>query len=283
MLRLWQGLGYYTRARNLHRCALTVTRELNGKFPADYSGLLTLPGIGKYTAAAIASIAYQERRAVVDGNVFRVIARLYGIKKNIAESRNRKSFEEIVNELIPGSSPGDFNQAIMELGATVCSPRDPDCPSCPLKKFCVACSENLQKQLPVNRKNQTLKTRIFNYYIIHYRNRIFMKKRMGKDIWKGLYEFYLVEPAHPDKNAVKAGKTIKQLMNAGKADKKPVVYKSVLSHQVIKANFLHLHLNDKDNLKKLLDEPGTGLFTRKEAELLPKPVLIDNYLKEGFF
>jgi A/G-specific adenine glycosylase len=110
-----------------------------------------------------------------------------------------------------------------------------------------------------------------------------MKKRMGKDIWKGLYEFYLVESTRPDNNATKAGQTIKQLIKAGKAVKKPVIYKSVLSHQVIKANFLHLYLNKKDILKKVLDEPGTGLFTRKEAELLPKPVLIDNYLKEVIF
>lgn len=283
VLRLWQGLGYYTRARNLHLCAQTIANDLKGKFPSDYSGLLNLPGIGKYTAAAISSIAFNERMAVLDGNVFRVIARLYGINENIAETRNRKIFEEKANELVPVSAPGDFNQAMMELGAMVCLPGDPDCPICPLKKYCVAYSANLQNRLPVNRKKQILKIRIFNYYIIHYKNRIIMKKRSANDIWKGLYEFLLVENTGKAGLNVQTGITVKHLIKTGKSVKKSTIYKSVLSHQVIKAKFIHLQINDKDSLKNILSEPGIGLFTLKKAESLPKPVLIDNYLKEGNF
>jgi A/G-specific adenine glycosylase len=283
VLRLWQGLGYYTRARNLYRCAIKICRDLNGRFPSDYTGLLKLPGIGHYTAAAIASIAFNESRAVLDGNVFRVIARLYGINKNIADNRNRHIFEHRTNELIPDSSPGDFNQAIMELGATVCKPGEPVCPDCPLKKYCVAYSANLQHQLPVRHKKQKMKTRVFDYYIIHYRNRILMKKRSANDIWKGLYEFYMVEHKNQGEKKDPSGKIIQKMLKTCKAGQKSNIYKCLLSHQVIEARFRHLYVSSKSSLNDILKEPGIGLFTRNETELLPKPVLIDNYLKEGFF
>ena len=283
VLRIWQGLGYYTRARNLHRCAMTVTRVFRGRFPEDYSGLLKLPGIGKYTAAAIASIAFDEKKAVLDGNVFRVIARLYGIKKNIAGYKNRKIFENIIDQLIPAASPGDFNQAVMELGATVCKPGEPDCPACPVKKYCVAFSKNLQKYLPVNRRKQIVKMRNFRYYIIHYRNRIYMKKRSADDIWKGLYDFFLLENDGKAGENYRFHKTVHELMKTGQAGERSDLYRIILSHQVIQARFSHLYFKDKKDLKRILEEPGSGLFTRKEAELLPKPLLIDNYLKEGKF
>ena len=162
VLRLWQGLGYYTRARNLHKCAKTVNNELGGLFPKEVNDLLKLPGIGPYTAAAIASFAFSKKEAVVDGNVLRVITRLFGIADDIGEQKTVRKISRIVNSIIPADNPSDFNHAMMEFGATYCVPRNPDCDNCVFRNSCEANKSNLQTQLPVKNKKIAKKTRYFN-------------------------------------------------------------------------------------------------------------------------
>jgi A/G-specific adenine glycosylase len=152
VLRLWQGLGYYSRARNLHACAKSIWFEHGGKFPDTYQKLLLLKGVGSYTASAISSFAFGEAKAVVDGNVFRVLARFFGISTDIASPKAKKEFEGLANQLIPHQNPGEYNQAIMDLGATVCKPRQPICGACPFQQKCMAFGMGQVEQFPVKSK-----------------------------------------------------------------------------------------------------------------------------------
>jgi A/G-specific adenine glycosylase len=191
LLRIWQGLGYYSRARNLHKTAKIIA-DAGGKFPANYAELVKLPGVGPYTAAAIASFAFHEPKPVVDGNVFRVLARYFGLEVDILHASARKIFTDLAEELIPQNQPAIFNQAIMEFGSLQCSP-SPNCPSCPLQFACVAFSENRVQSLPVKSKKKSQKERFFAYFIIEKNGKILVRQRASKDIWRGLWEFYLVE------------------------------------------------------------------------------------------
>ena len=167
VLKLWQGLGYYSRARNLHSAANYIVNELNGKFPTTYSEILKLKGVGDYTASAIASICFNEPTAVVDGNVYRVLARYFGISTPINSTSGIKEFKKLAQELIVEDIPGTFNQAIMEFGACMCKPQNPDCFNCPLNDSCVALSNNTIAQLPVKINKTKVRKRYFNYLVIH--------------------------------------------------------------------------------------------------------------------
>ena len=180
ILKTWQGLGYYSRARNMHACAKTVVEELNGSFPNNYIDLQKLKGIGKYTAAAIASICYDEEVPTIDGNVYRVLSRIFGLENDISESRTFKIFYEKAEELISKESPGDFNQALMEFGATVCLPKKPDCENCIFSDRCFALKKDLISSLPVKSKKVKIRTRHFQYLIILYGNRILIRQRGSK-------------------------------------------------------------------------------------------------------
>lgn len=193
ILRCWQGLGYYSRAKNLHKCARQVVREYGGKFPETYDNIIKLPGIGRYTAAAIASFAYNEPVAVVDGNVFRVLSRIYGINANIGSTKGTKQFYELANELIDHIRPDSFNQAIMEFGALQCIPKNPDCENCSFAESCYARQHNLQTAFPVKKKKIKVRDRYFNYLVITDNDRLAMKMRADKDIWSGLYDYVLIE------------------------------------------------------------------------------------------
>jgi len=193
VLRLWQGLGYYSRARNLHACAKKVRDELGGIFPQSFQELKKLPGIGSYTAAAIASFAFHEPVAVVDGNVYRVLARVLGSDQDISSSEGKAFFYEKANELIDKRQPDIYNQALMEFGALHCTPQNPKCDSCIFVKSCFAYQNGMQGVLPVNAKKQSIRKRYFTYIVIEYRGRLFMKKRQHGDIWNGLYDFFLIE------------------------------------------------------------------------------------------
>ncbi len=191
VFELWQGLGYYTRAKNLHQAAQAIYK--NGKFPDTYSELLKIKGIGNYTAAAIASFAFDEAVAVLDGNVMRVLSRHFDVKTNILSGAGRKQLQSIADQLLPIGQSALYNQAIMELGALVCKPQKPDCLHCPIRESCLAFSHKTQENLPVRIKNTNRKTRKFNYLVICNQESILLRKRTSDDIWQGLYEFYKLE------------------------------------------------------------------------------------------
>jgi len=194
VLKLWQGLGYYSRARNLHYTANYISEDLKGVFPTNYNDLLKLKGVGDYTASAIASICYKEPSAVVDGNVYRVLARFFGISTPINSSQGIKAFKKLAQELLDVSQPGTYNQAVMEFGARHCKPRNPDCSSCIFNDKCVALQKNIVAELPVKLKKTTIKKCYFNYFIIQSEeNTILLQQRTKKGIWQQLYEFPLIE------------------------------------------------------------------------------------------
>ena len=193
VMKLWQGLGYYSRAKNLHKTAKIVNFELDGSFPASYSGLISLPGIGQYTAAAISSICFGETQPVLDGNVYRVLSRLFNVELEINTSKSRKSFLKLAKTLMGEQPPGDFNQAVMEFGALHCTPKNPPCNSCVLNSQCKAMKNNAVNLRPVIKKKKAVKHRYFNYFFIHDGKHAIIKKRVEKDIWAGLYDFPLLE------------------------------------------------------------------------------------------
>lgn len=197
VLKLWQGLGYYSRARNMHKTAKFVWNELNGIFPQDYKSLLSLKGVGEYTASAIASICFNEPKAVVDGNVYRVLSRFFGIDTPINSTEGVKTFKLLAQSLINNDHPGIYNQAIMEFGALQCKPQNPDCSVCPLNSACVALKNNQVKELPVKLKKTKIQIRHFNYLVFISSNRCSVfEKRTGNGIWQNLYQFPLIESLH---------------------------------------------------------------------------------------
>ena len=279
VLRLWQGLGYYSRARNLHRCAKMVAEKYNGTFPSTFEELLQLPGIGSYTAAAIASIAFNRKVAVVDGNVYRVLARVFGIAKDIASTEGRKDFSKLANELVSNVRAGDHNQAVMEFGAMHCTPVSPKCDTCVFAKKCVAFNRNMVAQLPVKERKITKRTRYFSYFILRDGKRIAMKKRTGRDIWNGLYEFHLVETTSEKKltQIVKTDPLIAVLKSA----KEVGSVRHVLTHQVLEIRFFEAGVK-KENLAKFKDLfKGFSFVSAKKAEEMPKPIAISRYLEKA--
>ncbi len=194
VLKLWQGLGYYSRARNLHKTAQQVRDEYGGAFPRTYKEIIQLKGIGPYTAAAISSFAFDLPHAVVDGNVYRVLSRYYGIDEPIDTGKGKKTFQELADSLIPVSDPALFNQAIMEFGAIQCVPTNPDCGSCVLNQSCAsAFATELIKKLPVKKGKTKVRKRYFHYLHIEKGPEIALDQRTGKDVWEKLYEFPLIE------------------------------------------------------------------------------------------
>lgn len=197
VLKLWEGLGYYSRARNLHAAAQYVVEDLQGRFPKDYEGLLSLKGVGPYTAAAIAAFAYDLPHAVLDGNVFRVLARLFGESTPIDTTAGKKRFARLAQDCLDDSQPARYNQAMLDFGALHCKPKNPSCSSCPFSDHCLAFREKRVEELPVKAKKLQKKERIFNYLLIEVKEQFFVHKRKGKDIWKGLYQFPLIESSEP--------------------------------------------------------------------------------------
>lgn len=202
VMRLWQGLGYYSRARNLHHTAKQIAYELKGEFPATYHDIVKLKGIGPYTAAAIASFVFGERQAVVDGNVIRVLARVYGIDAPFDTTDGKKHFSQLAQELISTEHPGEYNQAIMDFGATVCTPLSPKCEECPMSGICVAYQQGLIADLPVRSKKIVKKERYFYYLVLKNEKEIIISKRIGDDIWKGLYILPYIESDKPIRKSI---------------------------------------------------------------------------------
>ena len=240
VLRLWQGLGYYSRARNLHKCAKIVASEYKGEFPKDYKTLLSLPGIGKYTASAVSSIAGGEKAPVIDGNVYRVTTRYFNISDDISTPATYNKIHDILIDIIPDKNPGEFNQSVMELGATVCKPQNPRCSGCPVKMGCVARKEDLIASLPFKRKKTRVRKRIFNYLVFENGGKLHLKKRVDPDIWQGLYDFPLIESKDPLSSS-ELKKVLAEEYHSGiEVMESSAAYDHILSHQKITAQFHHV-------------------------------------------
>jgi A/G-specific adenine glycosylase len=241
VMKYWQGLGYYSRARNLHEGA----KSMNGVFPKTYPEVLAVKGIGKYTAAAICSFAYNMPYAVVDGNVYRVLARYWGIDTPIDSSEGNKLFAALAEELLDDKHPAVYNQAIMDFGALQCTPLSPNCLFCPLVETCSALSNGKVLQLPVKQHRTKTTNRYFNYMYVRTGAYTFINKRTADDIWKNLFEFPLLETTHTlTEEELYA---LPEFQNLFKGEK-PVIrsvcrnVKHVLSHRVIYANFYEILL-----------------------------------------
>ena len=283
VLRVWQGLGYYSRARNLHKCAKIISENHNGNFPNTYNELLKLPGIGNYTAAAIASIAFGEKVAVVDGNVYRVLSRIYGIDDDISSGKGQKVFQEKANELISENQPDEFNQALMEFGALQCVPKNPDCIICPFSADCFAKESNMQADLPVKIKKVKVRKRYFHYIAFEAEGKLALKERSDSDIWRGLYDFHLIESDQKqDWDALSGADLIKSIKSQVVAIDESPEYKHILTHQRIFATFYTVKLKTNADIKVLTD-CDLGFYNLDEVLELPKPVLVSTYLNETFF
>lgn len=274
VLKMWQGLGYYSRARNLHFTAQHILNEFNGKFPQKYNELLKLKGIGDYTASAISSICFNEPEAVVDGNVYRVLARYFKIFTPINSSKGIKQFKNLAQILLDKKQPGIYNQAIMDFGAIQCKPQNPNCQICPINSDCLAFKENMVKEFPVKEKKSTIKKKYFNYIVfVTDNNKTIFEERKGKGIWQGLYQFPLIETMteiHLDELA--SVKEFQRLVPANVTirlyNENSIVHK--LSHQ---------HLYTKFWIIKT-ENNSKASVSWEEIELLPVPILIANFLKD---
>ncbi|MCE7992631.1 MAG: A/G-specific adenine glycosylase [Roseivirga sp.] len=280
VLRLWQGLGYYSRARNLHACAKMVVTAYNGSFPDSYDELLKLKGIGTYTAAAIASFAFDKANAVVDGNVYRVLSRVFGIKDDIASSQGPRVFRKKANELISQDRPADYNQGIMEFGAMQCSPATPACGLCPVSLECYAFNHNEQLKLPVKTKKVKVRERHFNYIVFRVGESYYVKERGPKDVWQGLYDFYLIETPKEEPGDVLLERLSEAVKRAAVIEDDSQVYKHILTHQRIFAKF---YLVELENESSIAEMDGLRACTVDELKELPKPILIQKYLEREIF
>jgi A/G-specific adenine glycosylase len=278
VLKLWQGLGYYSRARNLHATAKIITNSYNGVFPQEYQDLLKLKGVGDYTASAIASFAFDKPHAVLDGNVFRFLSRYFGIEIPIDGSNAKKEFGQLAASLIDTSDPASYNQAIMEFGALQCKPGIPLCEQCPLIGTCYAFAIKKVGEFPVKSKKLKARPRFFNYLHVEDNDFIFMNRRGKSDIWEGLYDFPMIETEqaiNPENlmNSAEWSHVFKKNKGLLKAVSNTFIHK--LSHQTIHAIFYELKVKD---LKKI--ETGSGLLIKKDAlQSYPLPRLIDLYLQ----
>lgn len=243
VFKLWEGLGYYTRCKNLIATAQFISREKKGIFPNDYESILSLKGIGPYTAAAIASFAFNLPHAVLDGNVFRVLSRYFGVGTATDIPAGKKLFTLLAGELLDTNQPGLYNQAIMDFGAVICKPKQPLCKQCPQKNDCQALKHNMVKNLPVKEKQLKRKNRWLYYFIVHIKDGVLIRKRTTKDIWENLYEFVLYESDKllaPGKNAF--APVLKELFGNQAMQVKNIspVFRQQLTHQTIAGQFVEL-------------------------------------------
>lgn len=278
VLKLWQGLGYYSRARNLHTTAKHVANNLDGKFPNNYKDLLKLKGVGDYTASAIASICFNESSAVVDGNVYRVLSRYFGIETPINSSKGAKEFKQLAQELIDKKNPAEFNQAIMEFGAIQCKPKNPYCHVCPFNEGCIAFNKSGIDDLPVKIKSAKAKKKYFNFLVfISEDEKTIIEKREGKGIWQNLYQFPLIETdrnmdVDNFKKQIKNDDLLKGIsFELSLYNKDEIVHK--LSHQHLHTKFWILNVN------KLTVEGISTSGIRNYAV----PILIGNFIESFNF
>lgn len=280
VLKLWQGLGYYSRARNMHHTAKEIVEKHKGIFPGSAAGLKSLKGIGDYTAAAIASICFEEPIAVLDGNVARVITRLYAIDVAIDTNIGRKTITDLANTLLDKNHAGAFNQSVMELGALVCTPKSPSCLTCPLAFACEALKNNTIEKFPVKTPKKAATIRHMNYLVISFMQNneefILMRKRTGHDIWKNMYDFPCIET----ENAADTPQVLDRYEKQELWGTLPYVIKHIsdeyihqLSHRRLLAKFVRIAVQGIPEMKENI------VFVPKDqiAEL-PIPRLIDRYI-----
>ncbi len=275
VLKLWQGLGYYSRARNLHQTAQYIANELDGVFPNSYAGLIQLKGIGEYTAAAIASFAYNEPVPVVDGNVFRVVSRYFGIESDISAGKTKKEFTALAAELLSKEQPALFNQAIMEFGAMHCTPKNPDCENCIFNSSCVALQKGLVGQLPFKSKKIKIRKRYFNYIVLQdKKGNTKIQQRTDKGIWHNLYEFPLFETTQEEgfetiapliKNDTDFGDSVVSIQEAN-----PISLIHKLSHQHLYIKFWKVTVNNT----------LTDGVNPEQLRTFPFPIVIHNFIEE---
>ena len=290
VLKLWEGLGYYSRARNLHATAKYISGTLGGHFPDTYEGLRALKGVGDYTAAAIASFAFNLPHAVLDGNVYRVLARFFGIETPTDTGAAKKEFAALAAQVLDPARPGDFNQAMMDFGATQCTPRQALCSSCPLQSGCVALQSGIVDALPARSKKMIKKERFFVYFIIRFRDKIFVRQRTDKDIWQNLWEFPLVETNALPEGRQAFGELIRQHLFPFQPEDETALlravsmpYRQVLTHRVVNAVFCEIDLPDNRSAEVFEKQAfeNCRLVTREELKKnIAVPRIIARFLQE---
>ena len=263
VLKLWEGLGYYSRCRNLLQAARSISNERGGIFPDTYEDIKALKGVGPYTAAAISSFAFNLPHAVVDGNVFRVLARVFAISKPIDSTDGKKYFTTLASELLDKSKPGIYNQAIMDFGATICKPQLPLCATCPMNKICKAYAAGRVQDYPTKGKKLQVRKRWFYYLVLEHRGRIAIRQRTGKDIWNQLYEFPLIETAGEEETEAILNVARKNgWLREGKykvEDQSPA-FRQQLSHQLIMARFIRITLRSPSQAGEWVSPAGLDQF-----------------------
>ena len=279
VFKLWEGLGYYSRCRNLLATAKIIAEKHNGVFPSNYEDIVKLKGIGPYTAAAISSFAFNLPYAVVDGNVTRILARFFGIETPIDIGQGKKAFSSLADTLLDRNNPAKFNQAIMDFGATICKPKSPLCATCPIAKNCFSFKNEMTSFLPVKSKKIVKKERWFYYLMVQYKNYVLIRKRDEKDIWRDLHEFVLIESTKKESTKKIINSTEAKFFYQKAMMVKPcnTLFKQQLTHQVINASFIEMKL-----IEKL---PLTGYFWvhKKEIKNRAFPKLTNDFLKENNF
>lgn len=278
VLKLWQGLGYYSRARNLHATAKYIANACGGEFPNSYKELLQLKGVGDYTASAIASICFNEASAVVDGNVYRVLSRYFGIDTPINSTQGAKGFKALAQELIDKNNPALFNQAIMEFGARQCRPKNPDCLTCPLQQDCVAYNTNAIERLPIKLKTLKAKKKHFNFMVfLSDDGKTIIEKREGKGIWQNLYQFPLYE-------TTKAAslKTMKTFLEGYDLIKDKDFEVALYNKQVMVHKLSHQHLHTKFWIIRIPSLGNEGVLI-DNIHNYPVPILIGNFIEQFNF
>ncbi|MFM9908887.1 MAG: A/G-specific adenine glycosylase [Chitinophagaceae bacterium] len=276
VFKLWEGLGYYTRCKNLLSTARKIYKDYQGIFPSDYENIKKLKGIGPYTAAAIASFAFDLPYAVVDGNVQRVLSRYFGVNTAIDTSKGKRFFDELAQSLLNKKSPSTYNQAIMDFGAVICKPQNPLCLKCIQKNDCVANKLNCVKELPVKEKRLIKKDRWFYYYLFVVNQKIYVRKRTQKDIWQNLYEFVLEETKTAVIHSFDNPGVLKNIIgkNAYTIVSVSKTYRQMLSHQVINGQFIVVALRKElPSLKECL------LTEKNKLNRLAFPGIINQYLE----
>jgi A/G-specific adenine glycosylase len=258
VLKYWQGLGYYSRARNMLKAAQQISNEYNGQFPNQFEDILKLKGIGIYTASAISSFAFHLPHAVVDGNVYRVLSRLFDIEIPIDTGKGQKYFAELAQELFDRNKPSDHNQAIMEFGALQCVPNTPNCEICVLKDLCLAYKNNTVTQLPIKTQKVKIKKRYFNYLHIVFQDKTYFKQRIESDIWQNLFEFPLIETnkllTMEELLIDSEFKSLFKGIDSVSINKIHTAKKHILSHRQIFAQFISITVDEKnDRIEQLIE------------------------------
>jgi A/G-specific adenine glycosylase len=278
VLKLWQGLGYYSRARNLHFTAKEIVKKHKGVFPEEHADILALKGIGAYTAAAIASFAFDKPHAVVDGNVYRVLARVFGMDTPIDSVKGKKEFAALAQELLLKKNPAEYNQGIMEFGAVQCVPQNPNCASCCLVAICEARRQSKVELLPVKEKKTKQRSRYFNYLVVEHGENTLIQQRGAGDIWQGLFEFPLIETEKDiSEKKLMQSKDWKKLFEKDKLRIKHIstYHKHILSHQILQARFWHLEVS-KATFKRM--EKHFIKIKKQDLNKYALPRLIDKVI-----